>query len=119
MKKVDREILFNKFDGKCAYCGNNLTKGWHADHITPIYRGCTDEELERYNKKRGSNELENFNPSCASCNRMKQDLSLDKFRDKIKQFVNSLNLYSTQYQFAKKYNLVEESDREVVFYFEK
>ncbi|KQC02082.1 HNH endonuclease [Pedobacter sp. Hv1] len=38
MKKSDREFVFNKFGGKCAYCGNELLKGWHVDHKEPIGR---------------------------------------------------------------------------------
>jgi hypothetical protein len=38
MKKTDRELIFNKYGGKCAYCGCELEKGWHTDHIEPIVR---------------------------------------------------------------------------------
>ncbi len=38
MKKQDREIIFNKYGGKCAYCGCELTKGWHVDEIVPCKR---------------------------------------------------------------------------------
>ena len=33
MKKIERELIFNKYNGKCAYCGCELKKGWHIDHI--------------------------------------------------------------------------------------
>jgi 5-methylcytosine-specific restriction endonuclease McrA len=33
-----REIIFNKFGGKCAYCGCDLVKGWHIDEILPVKR---------------------------------------------------------------------------------
>lgn len=38
MKKADRQKIFEKFGGKCAYCGCDLEKGWHVDHIEPIRR---------------------------------------------------------------------------------
>ncbi len=50
---------------------------------------------------------------------MKSSLSLESFRNLIAGFVKSLNRDSTQYKFAKRYGLVEEKEREVVFYFEK
>ena len=122
MKKTDREFIFNKYDGKCAYCGCKLGKGWHADHIKPIVRDFI------YNKQRfetngncvnpENENLQNYNPSCPSCNIQKNSYTLEQFRDNIKQFVNSLNQYSTQYKFAKKYGLVAETDIEVKFYFE-
>jgi hypothetical protein len=38
MDKKTRQIIFDKYNGKCAYCGCELVKGWHADHIEPIVR---------------------------------------------------------------------------------
>jgi len=38
MKKADREKIFNKYGGKCAYCGCDLVKGWHVDEIEPVRR---------------------------------------------------------------------------------
>lgn len=38
MKKSDREKIFNKYDGRCAYCGEALVKGWHVDEIEPVVR---------------------------------------------------------------------------------
>ena len=28
MKQSDRNIIFDKYNGKCAYCGCELVKGW-------------------------------------------------------------------------------------------
>lgn len=38
MKKADRELIFNKYNGKCAYCGEDLQKGWHVDELKPVRR---------------------------------------------------------------------------------
>jgi hypothetical protein len=38
MKKSDRQKIFNKYDGHCAYCGCELEKGWHVDEIEPVRR---------------------------------------------------------------------------------
>lgn len=38
MNKKDRQLIFDKYDGHCAYCGCKLVKGWHADHIENISR---------------------------------------------------------------------------------
>lgn len=112
MNKTERELVFNKYNGKCAYCGCELPKGWHVDHIKPIVRnsiGC--EKPENHN-------LENMNPSCASCNIQKNSYSLEQFRANIQYFVDSLNKNSTQYKFAKRYGLVVETGTKVKFYFE-
>ena len=63
--------------------------------------------------------LENMNPSCPSCNINKHSRSIEEFRKQIKGFVRSLNLRSTQYKIAKRYGLVEETEIDVEFYFEK
>ena len=124
MKKTDRELIFNKYDGKCAYCGCELSKGWHADHIEPIVRDFIYNKNKQRFETNGifrnpeNENLQNYNPSCPSCNIQKNSYTLEQFRKNIKQFVNSLNQYSTQYKFAKKYGLVSETNIQVKFYFE-
>jgi 5-methylcytosine-specific restriction endonuclease McrA len=125
MKKQIREQIFNKYSGKCAYCGTGLEKGWHVDHIEPVVR---DSKWSRYHGRfvptgklqNPENEhIDNYNPSCASCNIQKNSFTLEEFRKNIKNFVNSLNNYSTQYKFAKRYGLITETKEDVIFYFEK
>ena len=114
MTKKERELIFNKYNNKCAYCGCELKKGFHVDHIEPIVRNWLNGTCE----KPENENLENHNPSCPSCNIQKNSYTLEQFRENIKQFVNSLNQYSTQYKFAKKYGLVSENEIDVKFYFE-
>jgi hypothetical protein len=39
MKKSDRLKVFNKFGGRCSYCGCELPeRGWHLDHLLPVNR---------------------------------------------------------------------------------
>jgi len=114
MKNKDRQFIFDKYNGKCAYCGTELLKGWHVDHIEPLVRNWQDGSCEK-----PENEIiSNYNPSCPSCNIQKNSYTLEQFRENISQFINSLNQYSTQYKFAKKYGLVNETNIEVKFYFE-
>ena len=123
-KKQEREILFDKYGGKCAYCGCDLPDRWHVDELLPVRRNMkwnkdktkyvhdgTYEHPERLN-------INNQMPSCPSCNINKHSMSLEEFRSFIRNFVNSLNRYSVQYKFAKKFGLVSETSNRVVFYFE-
>jgi len=125
MKKSERQLIFDKYNGRCAYCGYELTKGWHIDHIEPIVRDFDwDKDKGRYkatkNCRKPENDVfENYNPSCASCNIQKNSFTLEEFRKNIKHFIYSLNHYSTQYKFAKRYGLVYENNIQVEFYFEK
>jgi hypothetical protein len=114
MTKADRQKIFEKYGGRCAYCGCELQKGWHVDEIEPVRRninkpGCIHPE--RFT-------LENQNPACASCNINKHSDSLEGFRSLIYGFINSLNRDSVQYKVAKRYGLVNETGIEVKFYFE-
>ncbi|RAJ28886.1 HNH endonuclease [Pedobacter cryoconitis] len=124
MKKSDREIIFNKFSGKCAYCGTDLVKGWHVDHFEPIVRGFKyDNEKRSYihdgtQERPENNTMDNYMPSCASCNIVKSSLPLESFRKVVSGFVASLNLYSTQYKFAKRYGMIQEYEKPIKFYFE-
>lgn len=110
----NRQKVFEKYNGNCAYCGCELQKGWHIDHLKPIKRyydgTCENPELDVF---------ENYMPSCPSCNIQKNSYSLEQFRSNIKQFVVSLNKYNTQYKFAKRYGLIKEAVIEIKFYFEK
>ena len=108
-----RQDIFDKSGGRCWYCGCELQKGWHADHFYPIRRNGdgTCSHPQRDND-------DNMVPSCPQCNRMKSSQSIEGFRGTINLFINSLNEYSTQYKFAKKYGLVIETKEPVVFWFE-
>jgi 5-methylcytosine-specific restriction endonuclease McrA len=111
--QINRNLVYQKYDGKCAYCGCELKKGWHIDHIEPIRRNsdgtCLNPENERF---------ENYNPSCRSCNVQKNSYTLEQFRHNIQRYIISLNAYSTQYKMAKKFRLIKETEIKVKFYFE-
>lgn len=125
MKKKDRRIIFEKYGGKCAYCGCELTKGWHVDHLKCLHRDSDyDKEKRKFffngKMKYPENEnIDNYMPSCASCNITKATLSLEDFRKYIQQTVDSLNKnHYAAYKFAKRYGLIQETIKPVIFYFE-
>lgn len=115
MKKSDREKIRMKYNNRCAYCGCELTKGWHVDEIEPVVRGIKDRSIMEFPERMN---IDNQNPACASCNIQKHSQSLEVFREQIAAFINSLNQYHSIYRFAKRYGLVQETGKPVVFYFE-
>lgn len=121
LTKQQRQALKEKYKGRCAYCGDLLGDRWHADHIEPIVRNSPYYQKRGYAlcEKPENNRIENFNPSCPSCNIVKSSMSLDSFCKIIGGFITSLNRDSTQYKFAKRYGLLEEKEIEVRFWFEK
>lgn len=136
MKKAERQKVFDKYGGRCAYCGCELTKSWHVDHLLPVKRkkkvveGCYIETLSgkhtwipRHFINDGydfpeRDVIENKVPACGSCNIQKHSQSVEVFREQIASFITSLNKYHTIYKFAKRYGLVEETGKPVIFYFE-
>ena len=56
MAKIDRQAIYAKYGGRCAYCGHPIDiKDMQVDHIFPKWRG-------------GPDAMENLNPSCRMCN---------------------------------------------------
>lgn len=116
-----RQAIYDKSGGRCWYCGCDLVKGWHADHFEPVRRNpkWAIEKLGSEAMEHPEFDTEvNKVPACASCNIMKSQQSVEDFRRCITQFVESLNLYTNQYKFAKRYGLVVETSKPVIFWFE-
>lgn len=110
----EREIIYSMYNGRCAYCGNRLQKGWHVDHFYPVKRNwwrgdCVNPQ---------NDTIENKMPACPSCNINKRSMSIEQFREFIGHLMVSLNRDSTQYKIAKRYGLIEETGEKVKFYFE-
>jgi 5-methylcytosine-specific restriction endonuclease McrA len=152
MTKKDRQIIYDKYDGHCAYCGCKLEKGWHIDELMPCKRKyryvqgywqrSTGEQIvslglmpdgdkaAHYNHVKAHYVqdgcefperlvIENQMPACASCNINKHSLDLEEFRSLIEGFMKHLNELNTQYKIAKRYGLVKEDIKPIIFYFEK
>ncbi len=144
MTKKEREQIRNKFSNRCYLCGCQLGKSFHIDHIEPVGRrrkyipGHYEDKDGNHVYVNMTGDLKyvqgkyildgydypdrlvtsNLNPACASCNINKHQMSIEQFREQIKGFLNHLNNHSTQYKLSRRYGLVEQTDKPVVFYFE-
>lgn len=133
MTKADRQTIFEKYGGRCAYCGCELQKGWHVDEIEPVRRSREYVKDENGNRIWNGKDdyfskptmlhperlhIDNQNPACPSCNINKHSESLESFRALIQGFMKHLNGVSTQYKIAKRYGLIHETNISVKFYFE-
>lgn len=100
-----REIVFRKYDGKCAYCGCELElHDLKIDHFIPKKKGGTDD-------------IENLMPSCEICNHYKDAHNIDKFKSMMKKIKNKISkLYIIKV--AQRYNLISIKDF-TEFYYEK
>lgn len=72
---MDREIIKNKYNGLCGYCGKPLDEGWQIDHIKPKRIG-------------GGNDLDNLIPTIGIVNHYKRALGLEGFR----KYMNTFHL---------------------------
>ena len=113
--KRQREAVFNKYGGRCAYCGCELTlRTMQVDHIKAVYTSS----LENDGVETQDDNLENLNPSCRRCNFYKGTLDIEQFRKKIMTTLYETCQNTFQAKLAKKLGMltVKQFDK---FYFER
>jgi len=124
-KKIDREKIRKKFNEKCAYCGEKLTDSWNIDHVIPksnfisVVKEGRQPKFLKHLKPNDVNHEDNLFPSCGSCNRYKDSLSLRQFKKELGKLLGRLDERTTIFRIAKRYDLIQENDHKIVFYFEK
>lgn len=65
---IHRTEVYQKYNGHCAYCGKKIEIAeMQVDHIKAKRNG-------------GTNDIENLNPSCRSCNHYKRAFDLEGYR---------------------------------------
>lgn len=72
--KIDRVLVHSKYNGKCAYCGKDITvKDMQVDHVIPKRCAASYPDID-------INGYDNLNPSCRRCNHYKRAEKLEQFR---------------------------------------
>ena len=77
MKKSDRELIYNKYDGHCAYSGTLLEADWQIDHIRPVVRNWYDKGIMTHKE---ADCMDNMVPVQRLINHYKHSYSLYDFR---------------------------------------
>ncbi len=68
LTKSERRLIFEKTDGKCHICGQILAQNkFEADHV-------------KSHSQDGSNKIDNFLPSCKTCNNYRWDYLADELQ---------------------------------------
>lgn len=115
LSKKEREAVYAKYDGHCAYCGKEISyKEMQVDHLIPVQR-------ERF-KKYSEDEIEcfeNYLPACRRCNHYKRAHSLEVFREYIEEIPKKLYRDNYIYKVGLDYGLVEAHEHKIKFYFER
>lgn len=113
--KKTRELVYQKYQGHCAYCGCKLEyKDMQVDHIVSVYRhnminDISEEEL---------NSIENYMPACRACNFYKGTWELESFRKNLSTMLYRNLRDNFNYKLLMKYGLIKEDLHPVKFYFE-
>lgn len=114
LTKAERQAVWAKYDGRCAFFGVELSGRWHADHLKPLRRRArprADQSAVRWPNR---HVLENFMPSCPPCNIDKHARSIQQWREWLHSLQRQPN-----YRLVRAHGLVVESSEPIVFYFER
>lgn len=107
IKKDERVLIANKTNFCCGYCGIDLKKKFHIDHMDAFARtGSTCDE-------------DNLMAACVPCNLFKSMLDLEQFRREISYQAERAFKYSVNFRMAFKFKQVRIKPTPIVFYFEK
>lgn len=109
ISKETRHIVYEKYGGKCAYCGKPIDyKDMQVDHFI-AKRGWNES---------GSDDISNLMPSCRMCNHYKRANPLELFREYIRTIPRKLR-QNYIYKVGVAYGNIIENEKEITFYFEE
>ena len=77
ISKKNREIIKQKFGGKCAYSGTELESDWQVEHIKPVVRNWWNNT----SLFEDNHNLDNMVPVQGLINHYKHSYSLDVLRN--------------------------------------
>jgi hypothetical protein len=97
ISKKDREIIKNKYGGKCAYTGTELLPDWQVDHVEPVLRNwwANDALFEK------NHNIDNMVPCQKIINHYKHSMGLHEFRGFMINFHGRLKKYPKNPQVEK------------------
>ena len=127
INKKRRKQVFDKCNGRCAYCGCEITEeNFQIDHVTPKRYVLFDTSFDVDN-------IDNLLPACSVCNHYKRALDIEKFRH---EWLGKLHLRikripknprtergkrKKEYmeRILNRYGITEDKPFNKIFYFEK
>lgn len=113
--KIDRNKVYSKYNGRCAYCGKEIDfKAMQVDHMYPQYMS----EHWRVNYGIDVYGFENLMPTCRKCNHYKRAETLEAFRMQMATLHERLaKIYILEV--ACNFGMTEIKPFDGLFYFEK
>ena len=127
-RQKEREKIYNKYNGRCAYSGSRLKNDWQVDHLEPAIRNWWDNTIMN---KEAQNE-DNKVPSQKEINHYKSSMLLEDFRERMKtlhlrlarlpknpRVQRSIKRKKYMLKIAAYFNITENRPFDGEFYFEK
>jgi len=113
-----KQTVYQKFEGKCAYCGIEIDiETFQIDHLISKHEGACLRQKGIYINVEN---LSNLYPACFSCNNYKRAHSLETFRSEISQQIRRLRRDQPTFRLAERYGLIScNEDVTIQFFFEK
>lgn len=123
--KPDRKRVYDKFGGKCAYCGCDLNGKFQIDHLIPqsnfewhIKNSFRVPSFLSHLTVSDVNHIDNLMPACASCNNYKRTFCLETFRSELQRQPEILRRDRPTVRLAERFGLIKIEEKQVVFHFE-
>lgn len=127
MNKKTRELVYQKYDGKCAYTGTVLKEDWQVDHLKAKFLF----DIGYYTGN--PNDIKNLVPAQKIVNHYKRSLPLEDFRNwllgglherlkklpKNPKVEKSIKRKEYLLEVASLFGITENKPFDKVFYFEK
>ena len=109
--KIDRQKVYERYDGHCAYCGREIKfKQMQVDHFWPQFLAHFQPDLD-------NNRPGNLMPSCRKCNIHKGGMKPEEWRKELSLQVTRLRK-NAQFDRALRFHQIEITERSIVFFFE-
>jgi 5-methylcytosine-specific restriction endonuclease McrA len=122
--RKQREALRQKFGGRCAYCGCDLSGGLHCDHMEPVIRytpsvwdPSAPKGVQMVKPER--NTVSNMMPACKACNLHKGGYSLESWRTYLQRSAEIVRKQTSTFRAGERFGVITVSDAPIVFYFER
>lgn len=130
MTKKQRLEVYNKYGGRCAYCGQTITYiEMQVDHKVPVAVYGYNWQGKRHSKKDfiaifgqekydAIHGIDNLMPACVYCNHHKRQWTLEMYRD----IVSKITVKVSKDYLVKRgirYGIIETKEWDKKFYFEK
>lgn len=88
------DYLFEKFDGKCQYCGSTVIRGNICEILEAGLQASIDHVIPT--NQGGANDISNIVLCCRSCNASKGSKTIEKFREFCKFQANRIPQFTEE-----------------------